>query len=162
MQPNTTSHSATALTASEDNKFIGRGITSCPKPMRAIADARACTFGRARYASSLPLFRIRLRFFSSTTSGSMRTIRPTPRRANCSTTTLPVPEHPTTAIDSVRRTSVVPLPNAWAWRREKPAATSVDRSKCVYRHRPPSPKQAMLLQHHFPRACVQKVRRQEA
>jgi hypothetical protein len=45
-------------------------------------------------------FRIRLTFLSSTRSSSTRTSSPAPSRMHCSTTGLPVPEHPTTAIAS--------------------------------------------------------------
>ena len=59
---------------------------------------------------------MRFRFFGSITSSSTSTIAPTQLRARSSTTTLPVPEHPTTPTRRERSSSSVPWPKVWAIR----------------------------------------------
>ena len=67
------SHSATRAIASGSYQgCTARGMTSCPRPIRAIADARTRTFGRPEIGVLLPSIQMRLRFFSSAVSGSTR------------------------------------------------------------------------------------------
>ena len=76
--------------------YFGIRTTSVPRFARSIASAMTSTSGCPR--SARVACGIGFRFSSLTTSGSTSSSRPTPSLKSCSTTGLPVPEHPTTVI----------------------------------------------------------------